>query len=611
MTTQPSRHDGSPRSLSLQATGRVATRTRWRLRAVSLAVLAGLVIFLIASPRVAQASEETLFTLGGRGWGHGVGMSQYGARGYASHGWTYRAILRHFYTGISFGARDNRFVRVLLADEQTNVRVTSSRQFIVTNGSTSKNVTAGVVATVTWSDEAYQVTAGATTWIFTTPVTFRPGSQPLRLLNANQNGWPHNDAGARYRGTLRIEHETDGFTVVNRLRLESYLRGVVPREMPSSWPMEALKAQAVVARAYALRSIRDHGAFDLFCTTASQVYKGYDAEADRTTAAVSATAGVVPLFAGTPIAAYYFSTSGGHTENVENVWVGTPVAYLRGVHDPYDTLSPYHVWPNTIRFSGASVAAKLGELVSGGLTTLYVTKRGVSPRVVRAYVIGTGGDTAVSGWTLRNRLGLRDSWFWVRSMSISPTAADSATMDYGQSTMLRGRTYPAATSSKRVILNYYRDGAWHSAPLAIDRVVQRSFIMGGGTTGYAVEYSFPAKPPRNTTYYFSFGSARSPKTTISVRPVVSLFAPKDPVAAGDVAMLNGTVKPLTKVGDSLTLERFDGSGWVSVAQATIAADGGFEVFWSPPAGTHQLRAQVPAGDQMAAAMSPEVQLTAE
>ena len=132
-------------------------------------------------------------------------------------------------------------------------------------------------------------------------------------------------------------HSGSGFKVVNRLLLEGYLRGVVPRESPSSWPQAALRAQAVAARSYAVRGIKDQGDFDLYCTVASQVYNGYDGEADSTNAAVKATAGVVPTSGGRPIVAYFFSTSGGHTENIENVWGGSPVPYLKGVSDPYDT----------------------------------------------------------------------------------------------------------------------------------------------------------------------------------------------------------------------------------------------------------------------------------
>ncbi len=150
-----------------------------------------------------------------------------------------------------------------------------------------------------------------------------------------------------YRGRLRVVHLTGGLEIVNTLPLESYLLGVVPRESPASWPIEALKAQAVAARSYAYRSTGGSGSFDVYCTTASQMYGGADGETAATNKAVTATKGIVPTYQGTPIVAYFFSTSGGHTENIENVWTSAaPVPYLKGVSDPYDTTSPYHAWPD-------------------------------------------------------------------------------------------------------------------------------------------------------------------------------------------------------------------------------------------------------------------------
>ena len=185
--------------------------------------------------------------------------------------------------------------------------------------------------------------AGSATYRFSTPVVFKPGTSYLKLVNANQNG----SAGVHYRGQLRVVHFTAGLMVVNVLPLESYLYGVVPFESPASWPATALRVQAVAARSYALAT-RKTGAFDVYCTTASQYYGGLDAghgEEPSTTKAVKDTAGVVATYGGKPIVAYYFSTSGGHTENIENVWgSAAPVPYLKGVTDPYDGASPYHVW---------------------------------------------------------------------------------------------------------------------------------------------------------------------------------------------------------------------------------------------------------------------------
>jgi SpoIID/LytB domain protein len=111
---------------------------------------------------------------------------------------------------------------------------------------------------------------------------------------------------------------------------------------------------------------------------------------------------------------YFFSTSGGHTENVENVFTGSaPKPWLVGVDDPYDSASPYHRW-GPYRYSTAGLTGKLGGLVKGSFRKLTVIKRGSSPRIVKARVVGSRGSTAVTGPQLRARLGLRDTWFYLR-----------------------------------------------------------------------------------------------------------------------------------------------------------------------------------------------------
>jgi stage II sporulation protein D len=592
----------------------------------ALVVLLALALWLVllATPPAARASEATLVNISGRGWGHGIGMSQYGAAGYAQHGWGYKAILRHYYRGVGFGKTSNRYVRVSLASGHTRVRVTSATGFKATDGTRIVGIGGGVEAVLTW-EGGYSLAAGDKVWTFTGPVKFTPGAQLLRLFNRNANGWRSGDGGARYRGTLRAIHSSGGFRIVNRLRLEGYLFGVVPRESPSSWPAAALKAQAVAARSYAVRGIKDQGDFDLYCTTASQVYNGYDGEAASTNAVVKATAGVVPVYGGRPIVAYFFSTSGGHTENIENVWGGSPVGYLKGVSDPYDGASRYHVWPDApLRWTGAAVAGKLGAYsasntsgVRGAFRTIYVTKRGVSPRVVRAYVIGKDGAvehaaSAATGWTLRNKLGLRDSWFTVRTMSVSPASADDTKIVYGERVVLEGRTYPTIGSDKRVKLFYFRDGVWKSLTVAKSRTAWRSFTIGdggGSTTGHYVTYSFRAAPARTTTYSFAFGTSRSPQTTIKVRPAVILAAEPPVATAGRPVLLGGVVLPLVKAGSQVALQELVGTTWLGLGQATISADGSYAFEWPAVEGTHTFRTSVPAGDQLLAGTSGQVTVT--
>jgi stage II sporulation protein D len=204
---------------------------------------------------------------------------------------------------------------------------------------------------------------------------------------------------------------------VRRVPLETYVRGVVGAEMPASWPLAALEAQAVASRTYALTAHAGGSRFDVYADTRSQMYRGTAARTPQTDAAVAATAGEVITYAGQPAISYFFASSGGRTEDVQNAFPGSvPAPWLRSVADPYDR-GPLHRWSLTLSF--ASVTARLGHLVRGSILGIEVTRRGLSPRILSAYVLGSGGRTLVSGAQLAARLGLYDTWayFSVRNGS--------------------------------------------------------------------------------------------------------------------------------------------------------------------------------------------------
>ena len=241
----------------------------------------------------------------------------------------------------------------------------------------------------------------------------------MRLLGPALNGV----TSGLYRGAIEMRTDGGGVTAINVLDLDSYVRGVVAGEMPSSWPLEALKVQAVAARTYALATRKTDGAFDQYPDTRSQVYRGVTGESVRSDAAVSDTAGRIVTYGGEPAVTYYFSTSGGHTENVEFSFVGSlSKPWLVGVPDPYDTQSPYHRWqvPSPPPRSTARSARP------GAFKRLKVLQRGVSPRVVRARVIGSAGSRTVSGPQVRSALGLRDTWFTLYRVASSASRARSA-----------------------------------------------------------------------------------------------------------------------------------------------------------------------------------------
>jgi stage II sporulation protein D len=259
----------------------------------------------------APAFGSTL-VIEGAGDGHGVGMSQDGALGYAEHGWSDAQILAHYYTGTTLGQA--------------------------------------------------------------------PASSVVTVLEGSK---------------------------VVRVPLERYVRGVVAAEMPASWPLATLEAQAIASRTYALTAHAGGTRFDVYSDTRSQVYRGVAAETATSNAAVAATAGQIVLYHGTPIASYYFASSGGMTEDNENSFLGsTPEPWLRAVPDSYETRTSD--WKVSLSFAAA--AARLSGLVRGSFRGIEVLERGASPRIVAAEVLGSRGDGPVSGPELEARLGLESAW---------------------------------------------------------------------------------------------------------------------------------------------------------------------------------------------------------
>src|SRR5829696_4198017 len=242
--------------------------------------------------------------------------------------------------------------------------------------------------------------------------TGRGGAVILRGRAANGR------VSGAYRGAMVFTPGAfSGVDAVNNVALDQYLQGVVPDESPPSWPLEALKAQAVAARTYAVATMKPGATFDLYPDTRSQVYGGVAAEVASTNQAVAETRGEVVTYGGQPVVTFFFSTSGGRTEDVENTPLGTePKPWLKSVDDPYDTTSPRHRW-GPIRMSLARADRKLGSLVKGAFRGIQVVRRGRSPRIVEADLIGSRGRTRVTGGQPRARFGLFDSWAFFTTIS--------------------------------------------------------------------------------------------------------------------------------------------------------------------------------------------------
>jgi SpoIID/LytB domain protein len=287
--------------------------------------LGAALVILAATSATAAASS---LVIEGAGNGHGVGMSQEGARGYALHGYTYEAILAHYYTGTTLGQA--------------------------------------------------------------------PAKTVIKVLVGSK---------------------------VKRVPLERYVRGVVAAEMPSSYPAAALEAQAVASRTYALTAHAGGSRFDVYSDTRSQVYRGVAAETAASNSAVAATAGQIVLYAGKPAITYFFASSGGATENVENGFPGAePEPWLRGVVDSYEGASSK--WKLDLSFT--VVARLLHGLFKGSFRGIEVLKRGVSPRILSARVMGSRAATVIGGTALAGRLGLSSTWayFSIRNGTVVRPEAD-------------------------------------------------------------------------------------------------------------------------------------------------------------------------------------------
>jgi stage II sporulation protein D len=290
------------------------------------------------------------------------------------------------------------------------------------------------------------------------------------------------------------------------------LRGSVPHEVSASWPAEALKAQACAARAFALGSRKPSQSWDVYCDVRSQAYVGVGIEDPRTDAAVAATAGVVPVYKGKPILAVYFSCSGGHTESIEDGWPGaSPIPYLKGVDDPYDSYGSLHDW-GPLRRTAAQLGGPLG--VKGALRAVYTVARGSSPRIVKAALIGSGGVKYMDGNELRMKLGLNSTWAVFTSMSISPAPGDHARISPGGSLTLKGRIYPALAPGATVELMFSYDSKWRSRTITTTRATEK--LSGGYTATYS-QYSDSVSPAQTTRYYFSSGKAHTPTISVAVQ----------------------------------------------------------------------------------------------
>lgn len=249
----------------------------------------------------------------------------------------------------------------------------------------------------------------------------------MYIINAEQeikfeptikdNTIPVIDYGAlRYRGALFLKRVAAGhINVYNELLFEQYLYGVVPAEMPNSWHLEALKAQAVAARNYGIINIGRHTAdgFDVCNGTHCQAYRGFGHENARTNQATDETKGMLVLYNDKLIPTYFHSSSGGRTENSENIW-STVLPYIKGVDDKYGLGSPYDNW--TKQYNKKDIQAKLlvNNIDVGDLTDIVPLLVSENGRVTSLEIRGTKGNAKLEKEKIRTVLGssdIKSTWY--------------------------------------------------------------------------------------------------------------------------------------------------------------------------------------------------------
>ena len=360
------------------------------------------------APTLATTLSAPVYVLTGGGYGHGVGLSQYGALAQAKANRSYRDILSFYYPGTTIDSAPLAKVRVLVADAKPAVKLESPVPFTVVDAT-------GIETPLPPGELALKpnlkIAVDGRPTALLGPLTFKPGKGATLTLD-----------GKGYRGELRVAAVQKKLQVIDAVGLDNYLLGVVSGEMPKEWPAAALQAQAIAARSYALASLVKNRDFDLYADPRSQMYYGVGAETPATTAAVQATKGQVLTYGGKVVAAFYYSSSGGRTASSADVF-GIELPYLQARQDPWDSLSPYHRWqPRS--FTAASLAHAFG--LSAPVVDVQVVPTASGRPASVTLVKKTGESILLKAADVRARLGLRSTAFRIGVLRVGPASATPA-----------------------------------------------------------------------------------------------------------------------------------------------------------------------------------------
>ena len=356
---------------------------------------AGLTVALIslaaAAPIFADASAKLVsgLTISGHGFGHGIGLSQWGAEERARAGQSHEQILSFYYPGTKIGLAPARKIRVLLAEEARLIIGSRSGFTIADAGGRIVDLPAG----------HYPVSQDGHVdgRLLTLPITVAPGREPVML------------GGSRYRGTLTVGLDESRLYAVNTVDLEQYVGDVVSFENPAYWPPEALRAQAIASRSYALANLRPKAEWDLYSDDRSQNYGGLRKEFPTAVAAASATRGQVLLYRGEIVDALFSASNGGLTSTTDGVWGGPELPYFAVRTDRFDARSPASNW-GPIRVGMSTLQQDFPDLPAAGVVSISISTN-PADRASSVTFLGADGSTvAISGPAFQQRLGLRSTY---------------------------------------------------------------------------------------------------------------------------------------------------------------------------------------------------------
>ena len=457
-----------------------------RIRPFILVSAGALVVALAGA---APALAERTVTIRGRGYGHGLGMSQYGAYGRALNGQSAARIVKHYYKGVDLDTKEMPSIRVGLLQGQSSISFGSSAApggdggdvVLRIKGEPGRLAHGG--AGTTWKVEpsgtgGYRVYKNSRQVKKDGDGVFGGPANPLIVLYRKQQSMLKLTAksyavayGHVEIGTYSSSSCSGGYCAraVLSAPMQKYLYGL--GEVPSSWPQQALRAQAIAGRTYAYQKALASGGHRIGCDCAvydSTYDQAYIGDGKRTgsgeywddwTGAVDATDGQVVEYGGAPIQALYSSSSGGHTENNENVWGGTPIPYLRGVKDKPDYAegnNPNFRWsvemPYSTFQSRINATFNVGRLkrfklvkpfgVSGRVTVVNGDEGGVR-------IVGSDKTARASGWSIRAALGLKDTFFRVDlGYAVADKMAHKYRRLHGAPGTPKGPSYPIPKGSK-------------------------------------------------------------------------------------------------------------------------------------------------------------------